>query len=124
MSPNDSRMPGGREAEEAWRELGRERRTDIIIKGDDPASEREATTALAYARRMQERNGVFALLGAVSAFVVWLAISMLFQDQLGGQDFLLAGAIGVAVGLGLGFGGRLRANNLEERAEDALAQWK
>jgi hypothetical protein len=62
-----------------------------------------------------------ASLGAVSAYVVWLAISMLVEDRLSGESMLLAGVVAVAVGLGLLFGGRLRARGLERRAEEALS---
>lgn len=120
MSQHPSGMPQGREAEARWRELDRSRRKEILLKGSEPESDEEAKTALAYARRMLERNELMALLGAVSAFVVWLAIAMLVEDQIGAQTFMFAGAVGIAVGLGLGFGGRTRARELETRAEEAL----
>jgi hypothetical protein len=124
MAPHASGVPRGSEAEARWRSLDRSRRRKILLKQSEPETEEEATTVLGYAWRMLERNLLFSVLGAVSAFVVWLAIAMLVQDDLIARTFIVAGSTGAAVGLGLTIGGRLRARNLEERAEESLEQWR
>lgn len=124
MAQHASGVPRGREAEARWRNLDRSRRREILLKQSEPETEEEATTALGYAWRMLERNLLFSVLGAVSAFVVWLAIAMLVQSELTARTFILAGSAGAAVGLGLAVGGRLRARMLEERAEESLGQWR
>lgn len=113
-------MPEGREAETRWRALDRRRRTEILIKGSEPSSHEEAATTLGYARRMLERNTLMAVPGAVAAFVVWLGLALLVEGTLTGRDFVLAAFAGVAAGLGLGVGGRIRARRLASKAQAAL----
>lgn len=121
MSSPQTGVPAGRQAEARWRELDPGRRRAILLRGSDPSSDQEAGIVLGYARRIRQRLPLMTSLGAVSAFVVWLAISMLVEDRLSGQSMLLAGVVAVSVGLGLFFGGRVRARRLERRAEEALS---
>jgi hypothetical protein len=121
MSSPQTGVPAGRQAEIRWREFDPGRRRSILLRGSDPSSNEEAGIVLGYARRIRERLPLMASLGAVSAFVVWLAISMLVEDGVSGQSMLLAGVVAVSVGLGLLFGGRVRARRLERRAEEALS---
>lgn len=119
MSSPQTGVPAGRQAEVRWRELPPDRRRSILLRGSDPASDEEAGIVLGYARRIRQRLPLMASLGAVSAFVVWLAIAMLGGDGVSGQSLLLAGVVAVSVGLGLLIGGRVRARRLERRAEEA-----
>lgn len=121
MSSPKAGVPAGRQAEIRWRELDPGRRRAILLRGSDPSSDQEAGIVLGYARRIRQRLPLMASLGAVSAFLVWLAVSMLVEDRPSGESMLLAGVVAVAVGLGLLFGGRLRSRGLERRAKEALS---
>ena len=117
--------PTGRDTIEArWRQLGWRRRSALVIRGDPPSGRREAMTALGYSRLILHRARLWALLGAVSAFVVVLALEMLIGGGVTTDSLVLGGAISVGVGLGLGVGSRLQARNLHRRAEAVLAESK
>lgn len=120
MSTHGGQVPSGREAEQRWRRLDWTKRIDMVLRGNTPETQDEALTALGYARRMLDKNEIWAFLGALSAFVVVLALEMIVQSGLTGQSLILAGGIGVGVGLGLEIGGRMQARKLESRAERAL----
>lgn len=119
MSSHIESIPGGRDADRRWRHLGRKRRA-ALLKGAKPGNDEEAATALGYGRRMRSRAELFAFLGAIGAFVVYLAVAFLMEGETTRQTFLLAGGVAVGVGLALEIIGRRRGRRLEQNAKEAL----
>lgn len=122
LSSFAGRVPQGREADSRWKELDSTRRRQLLAGSVPPGDEEEAVTALGYARRMLERNQLWAFVGALSAMVVALALSLLIEGDLSGQVFVIAAGIGIGVGLGLEISGRRRGRKLARRAEEALSE--
>ncbi len=119
MSSHIEQIPGGRDADRRWKHLGRKRRA-ALLKGAEPGNDEEAVTALGYGRRMRTRAELFAFIGAIGAFVVYLAIALLMEGETTGQTFIMAGGVAVGAGLALEIIGRRRASRLERNAEKAL----
>lgn len=119
MSSHIEQIPGGRDADRRWKDLGRKRRA-ALLKGAEPGNDEEAATALGYGRRMRTRAELFAFIGAVGAFVVYLAIALLMEGETTRQTFIMAGGVAVGVGLALEILGRRRGRRLEESAREAL----
>lgn len=122
MTSHPERLPSGDEAETRWSRLGFGRRIALTVGGEEPSGPEEAVTALAFARRMEEPNPLWALLTAVGAFVVVVALELLVQTTLTAGSWVLAAGVAVGVGLGIGVGGRRQARRLASRAERVLAE--
>ena len=121
MTSHADHVPEGRSADERWNELGRDRRS-ALFKGSEPRDDDEALTALGYGRRMRSRAELFALIAGLGAFVVYLAITLLMEGGIAGQDLVFAGGTGVGVGVALEITARYRARKLEDAAERALSE--
>lgn len=119
MSSHIGSIPGGRDADRRWKHLDRKRRS-ALLRGAQPADGEEAVTALGYGRRMRTRAELFALVGAMGAFVVYLAIALLMEGETTRETFILAGGVAVGVGLALEIIGRRRGRRLEQNAKEAL----
>lgn len=119
MSLHTEQIPGGRDADRRWNHLGRKRRA-ALLKGAQPGNDEEAVTALGYGRRMRTRSQLFAFIGAIGAFIVYLAIALLMEGETTRQTFIISGVVAVGVGLALEIIGRRRGRRLEHNAREAL----
>lgn len=119
MSSHIEQIPGGRDADRRWKHLGRKRRA-ALLKGAQPGNDEEAVTAMGYGRRMRTRSQLFAFIGAIGAFIVYLAIALLMEGEATRQTLILAGGVAIGVGLAFEIIGRRRGRRLEQNAKEAL----
>lgn len=122
MTSHPERLPSDDEAESRWSRLGFGRRIALTMGGEEPSDPGEAVTALAFARRMEDRNPVWILVTVAGAFVVVIALELLVQTTLTAGSWVLAAGVAVGAGLGMGLGGRRQARRLASRAERVLAE--
>ena len=70
---------------------------------------------------MVRRAELFALLGAIGAFVVYMGIALLVEPDITTQTFILAAGSGVGVGVALEIVGRWQGRRLARNAEEVLS---
>lgn len=113
-------IPTGPEAESRWRRLPWSRRLALGLGGATPADDAEAATSLGHARRLSERNGLWSVVGALSGFVVALFLAIVTDGTVTTESLIIAGGIGVGVGLGFETARRVQSRRLEGRARQVL----
>lgn len=112
-------MPGMSELNGSWRQLELVRRIEFVLFADEPVDEGEASAALAFARRMDGRIRLWAL---VSAFGVYVAVILMGSGIFGAAvstSISIAFILGFAVALTVEVTGKGRARRLAARARQA-----
>lgn len=122
MTSNSSPRAGRRSVDQRWRDLDVRRRWHLVAGKARPQDGHEAVTMLGYARQMRQRSHLWAVVAAVAACATVIALTLAFDGSLATDSLVLAGGIGIGVGLGYEVGGRIQARRLHRKAVAVLAQ--
>lgn len=118
-------IPRGMSAERRWRALAWRDRLALLRGRRTPRTHAEARTAVGHARVLRRRSARYSAVSGVSAFVVWLTLSLVFGAPVSGGGSAIVGigqaaVVGIVVFLTSLVVARRQSRRLERHAGAAL----